>query len=109
MTDSLVASFNRCLHFTESKMTELVSLAQKLMSGANPSLVTTHRRYSKGLFQYGQIFSQACESDNCPRSGCYPFLYATPKLVVVEHCIAVIYKNKHYVEHRIADIYENEQ
>jgi hypothetical protein len=37
------------------------------------SVVTMHRRYSRGLFQFGQIYSQTCKSDNCPRSGCYPF------------------------------------
>jgi hypothetical protein len=37
-------------------------------------VVTTSQRYPKGLFQFGQLYSQMCKSDNCPQSSCYPFL-----------------------------------
>jgi hypothetical protein len=29
------------------------------------SVVTRRRGYFKGLFQFGQIYLQTCESDNC--------------------------------------------
>jgi hypothetical protein len=51
--------------------------------------VTTRRRYI-----FGQIYSQTCESDNCPWSNCYAFYRATLK--------------SSFVERRIADVFINE-
>jgi hypothetical protein len=31
-------------------------------------------KYVLTMFQFGQVYSQTWESDNCPRSGCYHFL-----------------------------------